>query len=77
MASETVTLHCSHPNGVLLRLFEMRDDGLGFPYAHLVESLTVQNGVTHGVDADFFNKWIAQNADNSLVTSGAIHAAEE
>lgn len=34
-------------------------------------------GLTHGVDADFWSKWLEQNKESPLVTSGQIFANEK
>lgn len=31
-------------------------------------------GITHGVDADFFKEWVAQNADSNLVKNKIVFA---
>lgn len=75
--TKTVAVHCSIPNGYTLRLFETRYDGYGMKHSHQINAVTIGCGVTRGIDAEFFGDWLAQNPDNSVVTSGAIYAKEE
>lgn len=39
--------------------------------------LTLQNGSNHGVDKEWFDAWLKDNANLSLVTSKAISAVDE
>ena len=51
--------------------------GAAFPADRGPIGTTIAGGfaLTHGVDADFFEKWMKQNADNDAVQKGLVFAA--
>lgn len=73
----TVTINCAIPNGVTLRSFAQRQGLLGISESVFAGSVTLKHGVTPGVDSEFWDAWLAQNADNSIVTSDSISLVKE
>lgn len=70
---KTVSVSCAVPNGVHLRLHEMREGPLGIRTAVMVgNSVELRPGTNAGIDAEFFAKWLAQNADSDLVRGGVV-----
>ena len=101
--SDTVTVACKLPHGLVLRLHEMvemneptagggfrkvkRAQAIGEPvvlkgyvrrFDRRLEPAPVAQtssfALTHGVDADFFKKWLAQNHDLDAVKNNLIWA---
>lgn len=102
--SDTVTVACKLPAGLVLRLFDMVDDidptpGGGFKKVKRAQirdgKPVVINGynqrynasvdtapkatmgafaLTHGVDKEFFEEWLKQNASLPAVKNGLIFA---
>jgi hypothetical protein len=73
----TVTINCAIPNGVTLRRFAQRQGLLGISEAVFAGSVTLKRGFNPGIDLEFWDAWLAQNTDNSIVTSGSISIAKE
>lgn len=76
MATDTVTVVCSAPSGVALRLFEFVDRPFGLKEPMQIgATIIVRCGRTDGVDAEFMTKWLQQNHDNPVVINGCIRIA--
>lgn len=71
--AKTLTVMCSHPCGLSLRVFEFREGELGSKIAVQVgDTLTLNAGRNENVDADFINAWLAQHKDSDLVKNSVI-----
>jgi hypothetical protein len=74
--SGTVTVACKTPNGILI------GDGIhinGFAYERSQpppHDIVGGYGITNGVDADIWNKWLASNAESHIVKRELIFADE-
>lgn len=71
-----VKIQCNYPNGVTLQLRESQEtvNVYGFLNAEEVEN---GYGITNNVDKEFWDKWVEQNKNTDLYTSGSISAVEE
>lgn len=71
-----VKIQCNYPNGVVLQLQGSKDTVTinGFLNAEEVEN---GYGITNNVDKEFWDKWVEQNKNTDLYTSGSISAIEE
>lgn len=71
-----VKIQCNYPNGVTLQLRESQETVTiyGFLNAEKTEN---GYGITENVDKDFWDKWVEQNKNTDLYTSGSISAVEE
>lgn len=74
---DKVTVRCALSAGVVLTLHEEVQPGNHMPWPTKyrprtdVRPVTLAFGDT-AVDAGFFGEWLAQNADNDLVTKGWV-----
>lgn len=84
-----VRVACTVPNGLALQLLEPFDDGSGLPAMRRVGprvvikgSVSPRSDLANGpeiteIDAEFWEKWLAQNKDTALVTEKAVRLHEE
>lgn len=83
----TVTVYCSIPSGLWLALDKhfvlpvsnTADGGHadGYKVAVPMRRIKVNAGPNPGIDADFWNAWLIENAGYSAVLSGHIFATED
>lgn len=73
---KTVTVNCSVPNGVQIRLHSpaVHDHAPQLPTG---EGINLQQGQNTGIDKEWFEEWLAQNKSLSIVTTGAITWTDE
>jgi hypothetical protein len=69
--SEFIKIHCSIPNGVILRLFEKIDGPFG-TVSHLPKERIVLNPGMNVVPAAFFDQWMEANSDTDFVKNKFI-----
>lgn len=71
-----VKIQCNYPNGVTLQLRESQETVTIYGFLNAEE---VENGygITNNVDKEFWDKWVEQNKNTDLYTSGSISAIEE
>jgi len=75
--NKSVRVHCSVQNGVILHLDRIIDGDMGLKRSERVgPAVTLRAGINEGIDAEFMRQWMADNAGNSLVSSGSIHIEE-
>lgn len=66
---KTVTIVCTHPNGVQLQLFKLAP--------HERYTVTLKGGRNEGIDEDFWKAWADENAGNALFVNGTISLLQE
>lgn len=70
---KTVTIGCKLPNGLVLEVGGKSVQINGANSTQLVGG----HGITYGVDAEFWQAWLKQNADRAVVKNGFIFAHEK
>lgn len=71
--SATVIVGCKLPNGVILELGGQSVEINGANSSHVIGG----HGITHDVDAEFFNAWMEAHADRDMVKNGFIFAHDK
>lgn len=64
----TVTVGCKYPNGLLLELGEKKVMINGANASELIGG----HGITHGVDKEFMDAWMAKYSGLDIVTGGHL-----
>ena len=65
--TETVTVYCRQPNGLVLRNFDVKKDAIGVPVGNWDGSeVTLHFGENKNIDAAFIKKWTENNKDSVL-----------
>jgi hypothetical protein len=73
---KTVSIYCDMPNGVTLQREEMFDGPLGIKTSRRIgEPVTLREGANEGVDAEFWDAWLAMHGADQLVTQGVVRVA--
>jgi hypothetical protein len=74
----TVTVSCSVQNGVQIALHQIHKGFMGqetrVPMGDIV---TLKQGDNPGIDKEFYELWLAENSQLSIVQNGMITAREE
>lgn len=83
----TVSIACKLPNGAHIQLRQSIKTKDGEMSEYVGERVTLNgmnasaiiggHGITHGVDKEFFDKWMAQNKDAAFVKNGLVFAHEK
>jgi hypothetical protein len=74
----TVNVTCSIPNGLRISLHQVHEGLMGaksqVPIGDIVE---LKGGANPGIDKEWFDAWLEENKNLSVVTSGQVTAADE
>jgi hypothetical protein len=74
----TVNVTCSIPNGLRISLHQVHKGLMGaesrVPLGDIVE---LKAGANPGIDKEWFDAWLEENKNLSVVTSGQVTAADE
>lgn len=71
--SKTVTVGCKLPTGLILELGNRSVEINGANSSGVIGG----HGITHDVDAEFFNAWLEAHADRDMVKNGFIFAHDK
>ena len=75
--SETVTVHCHVPGGLVLQVTEASTDEFGVKVRRRIgEAVTLLQGDNHGIDAAFMDAWTKQYAATALVNYVSVRPVE-
>ena len=75
--SDTVTVHCHVPGGLVLQVTEAFADEFGIKVRRRVgEAVTLLHGENHGIDEAFMKAWREQYAQTALVNYVSVRPTE-
>jgi hypothetical protein len=74
---KTVNVECSVPNGIVMQLHnlpQVKSAGMEFMVG---DRVTLKGGGNPGVDKEFFDFWMEENKNLSVVEAGLITSTDE
>lgn len=66
-------VHCSHSQGLVLRLYEMVKDGAGIEHSRPKGSPVELRPGRNEVDDAFIAAWRERHKDDEIITRGIVH----
>jgi hypothetical protein len=72
-----IGVRCNHGNGVVLRLHEMVTGPLGIQEARATGVAVELKSGRNEIDDDFWQAWIEQNKDSSLIAGKVIEQEKD